>query len=126
MGNRILLLLLLLVSCNQNENSEIEKNYSNEFSVENLLKVKIGMRKDSVISLLGAPVKSTQSLFTYTEKRVQDYPMVWIGFNEDDLVSAVSVKYYYWVEDRGVYNLSINELGKLESWGENSLEKYFN
>ncbi len=115
---------LLLCSCSEHSAPE-------HLTASKILQVKLGMSKNEVIEILKEPVrKYSTSLdgdmtFQFTKEQDYNYPMLWVHFDSIG-VREVYAKYYFWLDERGIYGLSKNkETGEEYRSGEQTLEEYF-
>ncbi len=107
--------IILLVSCGQ--------HYPPQVTAQKIIKVELGMDKQTVKDILGEPVDEDSIKFTYTEEHAFNYPMLWIHFDSVG-VCEVYAKYYEFLDDTGIYGLRYQDSSEFR-WGQNNLHKYF-
>lgn len=113
-------MLICIIICDT-----VTPHHTSPISEKQIRKVKLGMSKQQVVSLLGKPVYESFQTFQCTPAYNHHYPMLWVHFNDSGKVRQVYAKYYDWLDDRGVYGLSKDDSGNVVCWGEEALKNYF-
>lgn len=100
-------------------------NYAEAVTAKNIVRIRLGMSKKAVTGILGKPVKENNQTYTYTAEIAENHPMLWVHFNENEVVREVYAKYYEGWDDRGIYGLSRTREDTVFEWGREALEEYF-
>jgi len=99
-----LLVIFLFLLCFSNKSS----NRRSLINTDNIELIKIGMKVEDVVTILGKPLKITNryenkgKTFTYTEKQENKmtFPMLWVHFDKELKVDEVfAKKYFLWGMD---------------------------